>query len=225
MYNSRILDTLIFKDSQIFLRESHVERTFEAYGYLNLFVTRAEIEKVYLDIETKHRHQLTREQSLRILFSRKLPISYEVEIRELTPLQSTLKLQLHFLTEPQTEFFKFKWENRQYWQDLIKQKTHPSVDDLILVNPSHEVVETTRFNVFCYDETSLHVYTPTLTSGCLNGAFRRHVLINKRIELPEIGFRPVSEKKILSPELIGSKIFIANSVRGVIAAELYMIQS
>jgi branched-subunit amino acid aminotransferase/4-amino-4-deoxychorismate lyase len=225
MYNSRILDTLIFKDSKIFLKESHIYRTFEAYGFLKIALPIAEVEKVYLDIENKYRDQLTPEQSLRVMFSSSLPLNYEVEIRDLQPLQSTLKLQLHYLPEPQADFFKFKWENRQYWQDLIKKKTHRLVDDLILINPSNEVVETTSFNVFCYDERSLQVYTPSLSSGCLNGAFRRHVINSKLIELPEIGIRPVSEKKILSSELINYKIFAANSVRGVIAAELFMQRS
>jgi branched-subunit amino acid aminotransferase/4-amino-4-deoxychorismate lyase len=225
MYNSRILDTLIFKDSKIFLKESHIYRTCEAYGFLKLPITIAEVEKVYLDIENKYRDQLKSLQSLRVIFSNSLPLSYEVNIRDLQPLQSKLKLQLHYLPEPQNEFFRFKWENRQYWQDLIKKKTHHLVDDLILINPSNEVVETTSFNIFCYDERSLQVYTPFLSSGCLNGAFRRHVINSKLIELPEIGARPVREKKIISSELIEYKIFAANSVRGVIAAELFMQQS
>ncbi|MEQ1722521.1 MAG: aminotransferase class IV [Pseudobdellovibrio sp.] len=223
MYNSRILDTLIFKNSQIFLRESHIYRTREAYAYLNLSVTIAEIEKVYLDLENKYRELILPNQSLRIMFSRTLPIEYQIEVRELKPMPDILKLQLHYLSEPQTDFFKFKWENREYWQNLIEKKSHHEVDDLILISPSNEVVETTRFNIFCYDERSLQVYTPSLTSGCLNGVFRRHVLNSKLIELPDIGARPVSEKRILSSELASYKVFVGNSVRGIRAAELFAI--
>ncbi len=212
--SDKVMDTLIIKDGGIFLRLFHEERTFEALQFLNLGVKRPQVDAIYSEIEEQHRSLDGR--VLRIIFSHTLPLSYTVEPRELETLPAPVKLS----QVPAPEFSgasRFKWEDRSRWNELLPRK-HPEAHDILAVNKRGQLVETSRCNIFAYEGERDLVLTPPVSSGCINGVYRRFVLSEGAIELPDIGRKVVVEEDIPVERISDYKLFVANSVRAVLPA-------
>ena len=64
------------------------------------------------------------------------------------------------------------------------------------------------------------MHTPPLASGCINGVYRRFVMNEGFINLPHWGRTEIKEYSILANDLSKYQLFVANSVRGVLPAEL-----
>lgn len=219
MFKEPILDTLVFKDSGIYLCAYHVDRTFEAYRFLNIPVDKSSITAIYAEIEQLYASRIGAGECLRLVFSDSLPTRYSAEIQSIKPLNTPIQLQLFNLEQHPQKQFKFKWENRKYWDELNLKK-HTDADDLLLINPAHQIVETSRFNVFCYNPNTNTAFTPALSSGCLNGTYRRYVLSHQEISFPEYGIVKLEEKNLNLDEIEKYNLYVANSVRGVLKAEL-----
>ncbi|MBY0553623.1 aminotransferase class IV [bacterium] len=219
MFKERILDTLVFKDYGIYLCTYHIDRTFEAYRFLNLPVDKSSIAAIYAEIEQLFSERISAKECLRLVFSDSLPVKYSAAIQPVKPLNTTIRLQLFNLEQHPKDAFEFKWENRTYWEELNLKKQQDA-DDLLLVNPSQQIVETCRFNIFCYNHELNTVYTPMLSSGCLNGTYRRYALSHKEIALPEYGIVKLEEKNLNFDEIEKYDLYVANSVRGVLKAKL-----
>jgi branched-subunit amino acid aminotransferase/4-amino-4-deoxychorismate lyase len=203
MLGSNILDSLLVQNSKITLKEFHVERTFEAYRFLRLAVSKNQIQKIYDDLETNHQNA-----ALRLVFSKNLPVQCSAEIKPLDSLPTPIKLSLMISALESTEY---KWENRTAWVKIDSQKPK-GTDDVLVLTPQGFLRETTRFNIFCYDEAQNTFYTPPLDTGCINGVYRRYALKNG------IDKSSVIEKPLLYTDLKDYKIFVANSARGLLPA-------
>ena len=213
--NSDILDTAQIKNSKIFLKEHHQERTYEAFQFLKLSVSRHDINRCYVEIENKYAAEDNR--MLRIVFSRKLPLSFDVQVLALEELRQPMRLS----PVPTVEFPKgssrFKWEDRSLWTEMLKHKRNKA-DDFLLLNESGLLVETSRFNLFCFDPMKDIVLTPELSSGCLNGVYRRHVLDLGSISLPEFKEKKIIEQNVRIVDIGNYRLFVAKSVREVLTA-------
>ena len=83
-------------------------------------------------------------------------------------------------------------------------------DDAILLNRSGHVAEATSANLFWVKKR--HLYTSPLSSGCLDGMTRRHIL-----QIAQSNRIPVSEKNVPLSELLGAdEIFITSSLKLII---------
>ena len=216
---SNILDTLIFKESQIYLKYFHALRTYETFQFLKVSLDFSEIQNIYDDIETTYKNRTPADEGLRLIFSRTLPLSYRVENYKIAKLNPIIQLQIIKMPSANHTHFDsaYKWEDRSYWNQLLNQKKIEA-DDILVVNDHNHIIETSRFNIFLYDEKKDLVSTPTLDSGCLNGVYRRFVLDHGYLDLPGIGNKKIVEKKILQEELAINRIFVGNSVRGLLPA-------
>ena len=210
-----VLDTLLIKDGRIFLRHFHEERTFEAMQFLQLAVNRPMVDDIYSEIERQHCRQ--ENKILRIVFSGSLPLTYTVEMKTREALPLPVKLSVGTIKN-EGNSTRFKWEDRARWTELLQLK-NPGADDILAVNEDDELVETSRFNIFAYDKERDVVLTPPLSSGCINGVYRRFAFSEAAIELPELGRKVPFEEKILLTEIKNYRLFVANSVRAVLPAE------
>ncbi len=218
---NQILDTLKFKESEIYLKNFHQARTFEACRYLSPKIQFSEIENIYSEIEKKYSGLVSDDQILRLTFEFKEKFDCFVEVAEKVKLPIIVNLQINnedFQSQglgPQN----YKWARREFW-DYVLQKKNPIADDVICINQNFQLTETSRCNLFLLDQKKDLVLTPLLSSGCINGVYRRYVMSQGFIELPDIGKKKVQEADLAVQKISQYEIYVANSVREVLKAKL-----
>ena len=109
-------------------------------------------------------------------------------------------------------FFYHKTTRRQFYdREMERQKALTGCDEVVFLNKKGELTEGTRTNLFI--EIDGRLFTPALTCGLLPGTLREELL-----DLP----RAAASEAILTPQdlLDADRIYLGNSVRGLIRAEL-----
>lgn len=217
MLNDNILDTFIFSQTEIKYKKYHCARTLEAFRFLNINLDE-KIAACYDTIEKQYSEKLSDDECLRVVFSVTQPPEYSVAVRKLETLNREIKLNVVSLPSPPGPDRAFKWESRRAWELLAKARP-AGADDTLVLN-ADLIVETSRFNIFCYDAATHRILTPELESGCLNGALRRYAIATGFMTLPGLEKTQVIEKNIRYQDISKYKIFVGNSVRGVLPAAL-----
>lgn len=218
MLKDNILDSLIIRSSKIVHKKFHIARTLEAFHFLNSgFNLQEAVKNSYDEIEKVHAG-LNQDECLRVIFSASHPPHYEVTVRKLETLNSPIRLNAVVLPGDTTPGMAFKWADRKFWEVMIKNNIS-GADDIVGIR-GNVVVETSRFNIFCYDESSRLFYTPLLSSGCMNGVLRRFFLSEGFLDAPSIGRTGIKEKEIFFEEFKNYKIFVGNSIRGLLEATI-----
>lgn len=219
-----ILDTLLTRSGRIYLKQHHIARTFEALQFLGKTFALSKLEKIYDRIEHEYP-----EHCLRLIFNPEQPELVQVETKKLESMPDIIRLAPVFLTpemtlsapEPQLQY---KWAQRQDWDTLL-QKKPDLADDILLLNQDGSLRECSRFNVFVWSVFDEAFFTPPLSSGCLNGVFRRASLQAGIIEIPKQDSKPsqpfpLYENEIYIKDLSQYEVWVANSVRGILRANL-----
>lgn len=217
MLNANILDTFIFSDSEIKYKKFHCARTLEAFRFLDINLDE-EIIACYDTIEKQFAGKVASDECVRVVFSVSQPTKYTVTVRKLEALSSEIKLNVVSLQSQPPPDRAFKWENREAWELLAKNRPSGAFDTLVL--NSGLLVETSRFNIFCYDAAADLILTPELGTGCLNGVLRRFAMAAGFLSLPGAEKIKLIEKNIRYQEITKYKIYVGNSVRGVLSATL-----
>jgi para-aminobenzoate synthetase/4-amino-4-deoxychorismate lyase len=109
-------------------------------------------------------------------------------------------------------FFYHKTTRRQFYdREMDRQKALTGCDEVVFLNRKDELTEATRTNLFI--EIDGRLFTPALTCGLLPGTLREELL-----DLP----RAAASEAVLTPQdlLAADRIYLGNSVRGLIRAEL-----
>ena len=215
MLNSKILDTMLIKNSKIFLKVFHEQRTFECFRSLGLELTPVAVAAAYQEIENLHSQFENR--ILRVIFARQLPLCFEIEIKAALPVPTPVKL-CGVRVDDLKAASRFKWQDRSNWNRWLQQKI-PAADDIVTINENDDLIETSRHNLFLFDESNDIVKTPDLLSGGLDGVYRRFVMSAGEIELPGLGRKKVISTRIPVLEINNYRLFVANSVREVLGAE------
>jgi len=108
--------------------------------------------------------------------------------------------------------FYHKTTRRQFFDsEMARQKALTGCDEVVFLNKKGELTEGTRTNLFL--ELDGRLFTPALTCGLLPGTLREELL-----DLP----RAAASEAVLTPQdlLAADRIYLGNSVRGLIRAEL-----
>ena len=222
--NSNILDTFKLEASGILYKQLNALRTYEAYQQLNKLISLDDILLKYDEIESQLLVERKTEKIIRVIFSPD-DYSYTFTVLDYVVIETPVRLQ--FIDYPKQlsglGIQNYKWEQRPFWGKLNQQKKQDAFD-IISVNEKNELVETSRFNIFLYDTKSDSVLTPALSSGCINGVFRRLVIFQNYIQLPNLGRKKIQEMNLpinlILENISDHQLFVANSVRGVLPAEL-----
>ena len=216
-----VLDTFKINSSGIFLKDFHILRTQEAFLSVGV---KAPIDKIKASYDLVEKENLTETCKMGRLIFQIPTAESSFKILEIAPMKSVLKLQpiLKVKQPSGTGSKNFKWLERDFW-DQINSLKAITADDVLTINEKMQVVETSRFNLFFYDPAEKVVMTPTLSSGCIHGVYRRWALGNKFITLPNNGPVSIFEKDILFSEIHRYQIFVANSVREVLSVELFSV--
>ena len=108
--------------------------------------------------------------------------------------------------------FYHKTTRRQFFdREMERLKALTGCDEVVFLNKKGELTEGTRTNLFV--ELDGRLFTPALTCGLLPGTLREELL-----DLP----RAAASEAVLTPQdlLAADRIYLGNSVRGLIRAEL-----
>jgi len=108
--------------------------------------------------------------------------------------------------------FYHKTTRRQFYdREMERQKALTGCDEVVFLNMKGELTEGTRTTLFI--ELDGRLFTPALTCGLLPGTLREELL-----DLP----RAAASEAVLTPQdlLAADRIYLGNSVRGLIRAEL-----
>jgi len=108
--------------------------------------------------------------------------------------------------------FYHKTTRRQFYdREMERQTALTGCDEVIFLNKKGELTEGTRTTLFI--ELDGRLFTPALTCGLLPGTLREELL-----DLP----RASASEAVLSPQdlMSADRIYLGNSVRGLIRAEL-----
>ena len=110
-------------------------------------------------------------------------------------------------------FFYHKTTNRQFYDCERKQALKEGFFEAIFLNTKGELSEGTSTNIFLLKEGIL--YTPKLSSGLLPGVLREKLISEGRVRECTLYFKDLKE---------ADKIYIGNSVRGLMGAEVIFSQ-
>ena len=206
----KVIDTFKISASGIHLKKYHIQRSIEAFKELGATTSEFLLRSMYQQIEERNFH-LKSEMKAQITFDASDLKKSVCDISEIEPLPAALTLEIskNYFQLSGRGLQNFKISKRDYWVQLMKSA---HCFDVIGINQDDCVTETSRFNLFLRSENIL--FTPTLESGCINGAFRRSLIDAGFYKYGENTFL-IKEKDILSSEIKNYEIFVGNSLRGM----------
>lgn len=226
MFNTKdtVLDTFIFEKGRIFLKSYHEQRSYEALKLQNPQLNLNSVSQIYEKIE-KEFSCSTKQNLFRLLLEfTKEQLVYQIEEKPKSSFSENPRLQIMNQLKVPMGLGKqnYKWNHRDFWENAMTFKSHEA-DDLIFLNQNDEVTETSRCNLFLFDAANAVVWTPSLSSGCINGVYRRYVMDQKWIQLPDVRQpQKVFEKDIHFSQVNQFQVYVANSVRKVLKASLIL---
>jgi para-aminobenzoate synthetase/4-amino-4-deoxychorismate lyase len=114
-------------------------------------------------------------------------------------------------TSSQDPFLYHKTTNRKVYDQEYKRCKRLKFYDVIFTNEKGEITEGAISNLFIKKNGKL--YTPPITSGLLDGIYRRHILSSRKLQ--------VEEKVLFKKDLFNAQeIYLCNSVRGLVRVYL-----
>lgn len=197
----RLLETMLYEPAGgVLLLSLHLERleaSAEYFGFsLDLDDVRGRL--------SVHRSQDS--SRLRLLLAS--DGSFEIEEHPLAELKPKITLKLAAVPVDSSDVFLFhKTTNRAVYEKALEGVD--GCDDVILWNEKNELTETTISNLFL--EIGGALVTPPVKCGLLAGTYRRHMLESGRVQ------EVIVTKSDLEK---ATKIYVANSVRGLQEAKL-----
>jgi branched-subunit amino acid aminotransferase/4-amino-4-deoxychorismate lyase len=108
-------------------------------------------------------------------------------------------------TKPINDHSQWKYENRHIYQDSMKYAEENGASQSILLDNRGNIAETSLSNFFYIMEDKIH--TPPLSSGAVNGVFRRYLISTMTIieQNLDLGMLPLIQA-----------CFITSAVRGIV---------
>lgn len=225
MFNAKetVLDTFIFEQGGIFLKDHHQQRSYEALKIINPEIAADQVDQIYKKIEKEFSPRSTDQNLFRLLLAiDQGQLIYQIEVKPKFFFPENPKLQIMSALRVPAGLGKqnYKWNHRDFWKNAMTFKS-PAADDLIFFNQNDQVTETSRGNLFFFDVFHNVVWTPSLSSGCINGVYRRYVMNKGHIQLPGVNQdQKVIEKDIHLNQVNSFQVYVANSVRKVLKASL-----
>jgi para-aminobenzoate synthetase / 4-amino-4-deoxychorismate lyase len=201
-----IFESILFKNGIFYFLEEHIERLKRSslflFGHFDEVNIRKKLQilppKPQLNFKLKVIYLESREINLEWSEVKKKQFQYKIKISE--KIVHSNELFLYHKTSIRSMYDEEYHKNKEFF------------DDIIFTNEKGEITEGCISNIFIFSEGIY--FTPPITSGILKGIFRSKLLG----KFPKIFKEKIITKKML---LESNKIFICNSVRGVVKVKLY----
>lgn len=204
-----IFETMLLKDSKIFLLDEHLNRLQQSAEYFLFKFDKKSIEeqleKIIKNIDAKS-------YRLRISLNKFGKLSHSILI--LSQLSKNIDIIVSAnRINSKNKFQYFKTTNRVLYNREHKKYSDKGFFDVIYLNESNEIAEGAITNILVYKNDLIS--TPPLTTGILSGIYRKHFLRNNSM---------IRERIIHLHDLIeADTILLTNSLRGeVIVNRLFI---
>lgn len=225
-YGDGLFESIRLINGKVFNLESHYKRLTEGLKVLKikmpLALTRARLEE--LVTELADRNNIKQGGRVRMSVYRSgngayIPSSmageflieavpYESDYFELN--NSGLVVDLYDdIKKPINALAPYKTSNALLYIVASVSAREQGLDDVLLVNENHHIIEGTSSNIFIVSNGVL--YTPTVEGGCVGGTFRMYLInlaIANDIDVYECSLTP---QNLLAAE----EIFFTNSIKGI----------
>lgn len=202
-----LIETMRWEGRFKFLKE-HLKRMRDSAEYFGFTFGRGKITDRLKDAEKKFKGASP--YRVRLLLSKDGNIAVEsskIAISVDPNIGSAAISKLR--TDPGNIFLFHKTTNRDLYDSEYKRYRAKGYFDVIFLNTKGEVCEGAISNIIVKKNGKF--YTPPLSSGLLPGIFRAHLLKN----------RHAREKVIFLSDLLDAdKVFLCNSVRGLVEVKL-----
>lgn len=195
-----IFETMLLKDSKIFLLDEHLNRLQQSAEYFLFKFDKRNIEaqcyKIIKNIDAKS-------YRLRISLNKFGKLSYSLSI--LSELSKNIDVIISTnRINSKNKFQYFKTTNRNLYKREHKKYSSKRFFDVIYLNEFNEVSEGAITNIFVYKNDVIS--TPPLSAGILPGVFRKQLLKNNSM---------IRERRLHINDLIDAdKLILTNLLRG-----------
>lgn len=198
-----LIESLLL-EGDYFLLDEHMERLSESAAYFGFAMDRAAVVAGLAEKKDALCGSAEKPYKVRLLLA--ADGAFRIEAAPITPLAG---VRLGFAAkpvDPDDIFLYHKTTRRRVYEDALASR--PDCDDVLLWNPKAEITESVVANVVL--ELDGKFLTPPVSSGLLQGTFRRHLLQRGKIR-----------ERLLHRDDVGraSGIHMVNSVRKWIPVE------
>jgi para-aminobenzoate synthetase/4-amino-4-deoxychorismate lyase len=202
-----LIETMLWRGRYIFLNE-HLKRMGDSAGYFAFYFNLRRIKRQLKDLE----YDFTKENSykIRLLLDKKgnLKSEYSRICEENTGGDRFISFS-KYRTDPNDIFLYHKTTNRQLYNAEYQSYSQRGYYEVIFLNNRGEVTEGSFSNIIV--RINKNYYTPAVSSGLLAGIYRAYFIKKHNAQ----------ERVIFADDLRKvDKIFICNSVRGLVEAKL-----
>ncbi len=228
LYGDSIFETLRVENGKILFFEQHSERLISGMKVLKYNIPKKfTVFKEHLKNEITgllNRNRIFGSARVRISVFRKTGGLYTPKTNDVNYVISASKInESNFqinkkgltisvfdeIKKPVNIFSPYKTANSLIYTLAGIYKISKGVDDCLIINERNEIIEAVSSNLFIVNNKIL--YTPPVSSGCINGIMRNTIL-----ELAEKHKIPFRFKNIKEPDLLNAEeIFLTNSISGI----------
>ena len=206
-FNFHLFESILFKNNKYFFKKNHLERLKKSalllFGHFD-----------YLSIVNKLNSYIIKEN-----ISHKVKIKYfndkSIEIEHFTISKKVNNIQLIKISEVKINSKNFLLQHKTSFRKIYDEeylKIKSFFIDSIFSNEKNEITEGCISNIFILKDNEY--LTPPLMCGLLPGIYRNKLLS----KFPKL----FKEKIFYTEDLLNAKkIFICNSVRGIIRVRLH----
>jgi para-aminobenzoate synthetase / 4-amino-4-deoxychorismate lyase len=204
----QLIETMLWREDEFYLLELHLRRLEESAKYFQfdynkdwtIQALQSETEKFNNGVEYRVRLLLNKNGETKISSS------------ELNKTDSEKKWAIFSKSriDPNNRFLYHKTTNRELYDSEYQKARAEGYYDVLFMNNKGEVTEGAISNIFIKNGNKF--YTPPIICGLLDGTFRRYMF--------ESGFS-LEEKVLLESDILeADKVYLANSVRGMVEVGL-----
>ncbi|MDP2924137.1 MAG: aminodeoxychorismate synthase component I [Candidatus Omnitrophota bacterium] len=206
-----LIESLLWqKDKGYFLLDLHLNRLKKSWHYFSI---PGNLNKIHRALKSLEKELKKGKFKIRLLLSGDGEVQIEKE--PLGVLAEPVKLRISsYRIKPQDIFLYHKTTKRQLYDEELMRARKEGFFEVIFFNTQDEVTEGSFTNVFISKNRRL--YTPPIKCGLLGGVLRQYL-----IEQGQVQEKVLYLKDILSAD----KLYIGNSVRGLLCAQIFLADS
>jgi para-aminobenzoate synthetase / 4-amino-4-deoxychorismate lyase len=204
-----LIETMLW-DGGFPLLTLHLQRLESSASYFNFVFDRLSIEAGLHDLGASF--EPNSRQRVRLLLAQDGSLKLTSEPFPQTPPKGLIQFSSERASSTEV-FFRHKTTNRALYDQQYARARASGLDDILFLNEKGELTEGAISNVFL--ERAGKLLTPPLSSGVLDGVYRRHLLET----------RTEAEEQILTAADLrtADAIYLCNALRGIYKVKLLAV--